>query len=110
MENQEKSVEKNHTQHQSHFSLLISVFVTLIILTLLTVTASKINFGSDAVNITIAMGIASIKGWCVLFYFMHLKWESKLIRIFAGLSMPFVFLLVIFEVIDVAFRIIEKQF
>jgi caa(3)-type oxidase subunit IV len=41
-------------------------------------------------NISIAMFIASIKaGLLVALYFMHLKWEEKLIVFFAALSIPF---------------------
>ncbi len=94
----------------SHFPLLVSVFGTLIILTLLTVTAAKINFGSDWLNITVAMGIASVKSWIVVYYFMHLKWEQKLIKIYTLLSAPFLFLILIFLVLDMATRMLEGQF
>lgn len=81
---------------------LTLTFVGLIILTVITVKIAKVDFGSVAVNITIAMFIASIKATLVAMYFMHLKWEEKLIVFFAALSVPFVILMVATMVWDVA--------
>jgi len=81
---------------------LTLTFVGLIILTYITVKIAKLDFGSVAVNISIAMFIASIKAGLVALYFMHLKWEEKLIVFFAALSIPFVILMVATMVWDVA--------
>jgi len=89
-------------QPHSHMKALTLTFVALIILTILTVKISKVDFGSVAINITIAMLIASLKGLLVALYFMHLKWEEKLIIGFAVLSIPFVLLMVSTMVWDVA--------
>ena len=96
-------------QH-SHLPLLAAVFGTLLMLTILTVIASGINFGDDWLNILVAMGIASVKSWIVIYYFMHLKWESKLIKVYAFLSIPFLFLMLFSDIVDVAARILEGQF
>ena len=94
----------------SHVPLLATVFVTLLVLTLLTVGAARINFGFDLLNIFIAISIASLKSWVVIYYFMHLKWENKLTKTFAVISLPFLFLMLIFVVLDLAARIFEGQF
>lgn len=93
--------DTNHEPH-SHMKELTLTFVGLIILTVITVKIAKVDFGSVAVNITIAMFIASIKATLVAMYFMHLKWEEKLIVFFAALSIPFVILMVSTMVWDVA--------
>lgn len=89
-------------QPHSHMKELVLTFTALVILTIVTVKISKVDFGSVAVNITIAMIIASLKGLLVALYFMHLKWEEKLIIGFAVLSIPFVVLMVSTMVWDVA--------
>lgn len=90
-----------HAPH-SHMKELTLTFVALIILTIITVKIAKVDFGSVAINISIAMFIASIKGFLVALYFMHLKWEEKLIVFFAALSIPFLVLMVSTMVWDVA--------
>jgi cytochrome c oxidase subunit 4 len=93
--------ETGHAPH-SHMKELTLTFVGLIILTVVTVKIAKVDFGSVAVNISIAMFIASIKAGLVALYFMHLKWEEKLIVFFAALSIPFVILMISTMVWDVA--------
>ncbi len=102
--------ESPEKKHHSHVPLLAAVFGTLMILTLLTVTASQINFGSDWLNVLVAIGIASVKSWIVIYYFMHLKWETKLVKAYALLSIPFLILMVFSDILDVAERILEGQF
>lgn len=89
---------------------LTLTFAALIVLTIVTVKVAKIDFGSVAINITIAMFIASIKGLLVALYFMHLKWEEKLIVFFAALSIPFLVLMVSTMVWDVARKTAEKVY
>jgi cytochrome c oxidase subunit 4 len=86
---------------------LALTFAALIVLTVVTVKIAKVDFGSVAINITIAMLIASIKAGLVALYFMHLKWEEKLIVFFAALSIPFVLLMVGTMVWDVAEKTAE---
>jgi cytochrome c oxidase subunit IV len=74
---------------KSHLPLLITVFVSLIVLTIITVVVAQFDFGSLAVNIMIAMAIATVKATLVALYFMHLRWENKLIVVFAILAIPF---------------------
>jgi len=91
-----------HAAPHSHMKELTLTFVALIILTIVTVKIAKVDFGSVAINISIAMFIASIKGLLVALYFMHLKWEEKLIIGFAALSIPFLVLMIGTMVWDVA--------
>ncbi len=101
---------ESQSHNSSHIPLLLSVFVSLIILTLLTVISSQVNFGSPIIDNMVAMGIASIKGWLVLYYFMHLKWEDTLVKVFAAISLPFAFLMIGMDLMDLIFRLFEKQF
>jgi cytochrome c oxidase subunit 4 len=91
-----------HEAPHSHMKALTLTFAALIVLTIVTVKVSKVDFGSVWINISIALFIASIKGVLVALYFMHLKWEEKLIVFFAALSIPFLCLMVGTMVWDVA--------
>ena len=68
----------------------VSVFVTLLALTIITVTISYFNL-SVVPAIIVALIIASIKGSLVASYFMHLISEKKMI--YAALSLTAVFFL-----------------
>jgi cytochrome c oxidase subunit 4 len=62
-----------------HVRPYLIVFFALLIGTALTVWASYIHFGSKAINIAVALVIASVKASLVAGYFMHLISERKLI-------------------------------
>lgn len=72
----------NHTaeQHSIGYGTLIMVWLGLVALTSITVSVSGINFGSVA--LIIALFIASIKSALVINYFMHIKFESRLFKVF----------------------------
>lgn len=55
------------------------VFAALVVGTIVTVLASYIHFGSTSANIIVALIIASIKGFLVAGYFMHLIHEKVMI-------------------------------
>ena len=58
----------------------VKVFIALVILTLITVGIGiALRFESEAVNVLLALLIASIKASLVAMFFMHLKFEGKLI-------------------------------
>ncbi|HEY8667046.1 MAG TPA: cytochrome C oxidase subunit IV family protein [Tepidisphaeraceae bacterium] len=57
----------------------IAVFVTLVVLTLATVSVAMLNIHNELVKILLALFIASVKAAAVCIYFMHLKFEGKLI-------------------------------
>jgi cytochrome c oxidase subunit 4 len=75
---------------RGHISPTITYFIVgaaLLVLTAITVGASYIDLGSILVNFVVAMLIASVKASLVLLYFMHMKYESKLIWMF-GILYP----------------------
>jgi cytochrome c oxidase subunit 4 len=62
-----------------HHVNYVAVFATLVVLTVVTVAATFIHTESELVKVLIALLIASIKASAVAYYFMHLKFEGKLI-------------------------------
>lgn len=72
--------DANHPDHFSHHvRRYLFVFYALLFGTLVTVGASYIPFGHRAVNIGVALFIASGKAFLVAGYFMHLISERKMI-------------------------------
>ncbi len=55
------------------------IFAVLVALTILTVLVAFHRFQSEAINLLLALAIASAKALCVALFFMHLKFEGKLI-------------------------------
>ena len=69
----------------------ITVFVVLMVLTLLTVWVSSLRLGIR-LAVTVALGIATVKASLVAGVFMHLSTEKKLIVV--GLALTAFFFLV----------------
>jgi cytochrome c oxidase subunit 4 len=64
----------------------IFVFIALLAGTGLTVWASFIHFGSQEINIAVALLIACVKAFLVVAYFMHLISERKMIYCVLGFT------------------------
>jgi cytochrome c oxidase subunit IV len=58
-----------------------AVLAALLVLTVITVLASTIDWGGGMTNVIIAMIIASIKGSLVALFFMHLRWDKPMTSI-----------------------------
>ena len=80
-----------HDSHTSHdhdlghiipYKTYVTVLVVLLILTVVTVAVSRVDFG--AMNIVVALIIASVKAGIVGLFFMHLKYENPLIWIYVA--------------------------
>src|SRR5207253_121359 len=67
----------DHFSH--HVRRYLFVFYALLFGTIITVLASYIPFGHRAINIAVALVIASGKAFLVAGYFMHLISERKMI-------------------------------
>src|SRR5215218_9129577 len=65
-----------HPHHEIPYAM---VFFALIGLTIVTVAIAMVRFQLEIVNVLLALAVASIKGSLVALYFMHLKYEGKLI-------------------------------
>lgn len=71
-------------EHQEHapehhvmgIPIYLAVFGALLVLTILTVTASRVDLGW--LNTPIALGIALIKALLVVLFFMHVYYSTRL--------------------------------
>ena len=83
-----------------HVRVYITVFVALMVLTIVTVTVSRFHLPVP-IAVTVALIVATIKGSLVACYFMHLISEKKLIYAVLGLTAAFFLVLLAVPVITV---------
>jgi cytochrome c oxidase subunit IV len=83
-----------------HVRIYITVFVALMVLTIVTVTVSRFHLPVP-IAVTVALIVATIKGSLVACYFMHLISEKKLIYAVLGLTAAFFLVLLAVPVITV---------
>ncbi len=72
----------DHTLPTPHHKVnYLAIFVLLVVLTVVTLLVSFYRFQSELVNVLLALLVASIKATFVAMYFMHVKFEGKLIYV-----------------------------
>lgn len=89
-----------HDSHGAHggpghvvpIPILAGVWLALMVLTVITVQAAYVNFGS--LNLWIAMGIATVKASLVVLFFMHLFWDRPINAVIFVLSLALVTLFI----------------
>jgi cytochrome c oxidase subunit 4 len=76
------SPQSHHDEHDDHglahvasVKVLLGTGTALLFLTIVTVAATKVDFG-PSINLAIAMLIAVIKATLVVLFFMHLKYDK----------------------------------
>lgn len=93
------------TENKSHitsYASHVGILALLLIFTWATVTITRINLGPWSV--TAALVIACMKASLVLLYFMHLKFDSKILRwAFSAVLLVF-FLVILLTFFDYLFR------
>ena len=89
--------EALHT-HVVPIKVLVGVWLTLIFLTWLTVSATTIDLGG--LNIFLALGIAVIKSAFVALYFMHLRYDKPFHGVIFIVALLFVALFISFALLD----------
>ncbi len=78
----------NHADIDRHVKTYILVFVTLLVLTMVTVAVSRLHLPVHQA-VAVALVVASVKGGLVASYFMHLISERKLILWVLGFTVAF---------------------
>jgi cytochrome c oxidase subunit IV len=84
--------EVHDTHHVVPLSVYFKVFAALMVLLVLTLAAAAVDLGP--LNLPIAMTIAIIKAVLIILYFMHVRYSSQLVWVFAGSA--FVWLVIMF--------------
>ena len=92
--------EKAHKPLSYRF--LLMVLAALFALTAVTVGVSTLNLGT--LNIWLALVIAATKASLVLLFFMHLKYEDRMLKLSFLTTIGFLAIIIGFIFLDVAFR------
>ena len=90
--------------HLQDFKVYAGVLAALMFLTLVTVGASEINFGSELISNIVAVVIATIKAALVTSVFMHGRFESKITWAFIYYPVILLLLLLGALFLDYGFR------
>jgi cytochrome c oxidase subunit IV len=88
--------------HVSPVSLYITIFGALMVLTAVTVGAAFVDLGQ--LNFAVAMAIAGFKATLVIWYFMHVKYASKLTKLTVATGLFFLAILLGMSLIDYVSR------
>jgi cytochrome c oxidase subunit 4 len=86
----------------SAYRTYIIVWIALLILTVLTWGVSYINLGMG--NVAVALLIASLKAALVALFFMHLRYENRLVWAFALVPLLFLALIIFGTLGDTLYR------
>ncbi len=92
----------SETKHISSYRGHVRILIALLSLTALTIFVTKFNL--KAWNVAIALLIASTKVTLVLLYFMHLKFESRLIKVLVAAVFILFATFIILTLSDYIFR------
>lgn len=92
----------NHENHITPYLTHGRVLVALLSLTFITIAVTAFHLG--ALTVAVALLIACVKGFIVLTFFMHLKYEKPVFRILVGGVFLLFFLIIAITFFDYAFR------
>ena len=84
--------------HVSPVSLYVTIFLSLMVLTAVTVVAAFVDLGPF--NFPVALAIACLKASLVIWFFMHVKYQSPLTKLAVATGLFFLFILLTLTMID----------
>jgi cytochrome c oxidase subunit IV len=86
------------SQHVVPKRVYFAIFAALIVMTLITIQAAYLDLGP--LNLTVALGIATFKATLVILYFMHVRYNPRLIWLVIGGSFAWLGVLVVITMSD----------
>ncbi len=76
----------------------IGVFLSLMVLTAITVAAAFVNLGT--LNNVVALAIACSKAALVILFFMHVRYSDHLVKLSVLVAVLFLVILLVFTILD----------
>jgi len=89
-------------EHDSGIRIYVVVWGALVVLTAVTVAVSYVHLGM--MNVVVALLVASVKASLVALFFMHLRYENRLVWGFALTPVFFLILIIAGTLTDTLFR------
>lgn len=102
-------MENTHTNHHpesTSYGLYVLIWLGLVALTAITVTFAGLNL--TGLTVITALSIASIKSVLVLNYFMHIKYESTIFKVFIAICILIFLVMIVLTFFDITNRPITK--
>lgn len=97
----------NNVSHTAeNYGLYIAVWLGLVALTLITVALAGFNL--LYLTVVTALAIAVVKSLLVVNYFMHVKTDSPVFKIFIGVCLATFVIMVVLTFFDITFRVPVK--
>ncbi len=93
--------EANHA-HSQGYGTYFMVWLGLVAFTAATVTVAGLNLGS--VTLITALAIAAAKSFLVITYFMHVKSDSMILKVFIGICLLIFVIIMVLTFSDLSFR------
>ena len=93
---------QNENLHSGSYLLNTVVLGILLLLTVLTVVLSRIDFGTFDVIVTII--VAAIKSFFIVYFFMHLKYEKTIFTAFVLLCFFLLAIAIGMTFLDIGWR------
>ena len=95
-------MDKSETKHINGYGVYILVWMSLLVLTSLTVSVAGINL--EQYTLLIALTIAAIKSYLVITIFMHIKFDDPIFKLFIIVSILTLFVIFVLTFVDYSFR------
>lgn len=83
-------------------SIYIGIFLALMVLTVVTILVAYVDLGQF--NKVVALGIAGFKASLVVLFFMHVKYASRLTKLFVMTGLFFLVVLLSLTMVDYGSR------
>lgn len=93
---------EEHETHSHGYGIYVLVFFGLLALTAVTVSVAGINLGS--LTLTVALVIATIKTVLVANYFMHIKFDNVIFKVFIAVCIIIFATMIGLTFFDLIFR------
>lgn len=93
---------EEHKQHIVEYLTNIYVWIGLAFLTIITIGVSELDL--RMLTVAVALGVATVKASLVLMYFMHLRFDSKVLTVMVIVTMIVFLTMIIFTFFDYIFR------
>jgi cytochrome c oxidase subunit 4 len=90
------------SDHVVSAKVYVSVFLALVVLTVITVVAAGYDF--EPFNVIVALGIAITKATLVVLFFMHARYAEGLTKLVILSSLAFFFILIFLTMSDYVTR------
>lgn len=91
-----------NSKHIVSYKTFIFVWLSLLVLTIVTILVAKIDLGYF--NVVVALLVATSKAALVIFYFMHLKYENKFFKFIVFMTFFILAIFIGLTFFDVAYR------